>query len=99
MADQNLDSVKQLARDLRQDEPRAPRETLGGYEYGARALDKCRASLVGLEGEFKFNCPMDQRFFAATGIAAEQFQAKAATGASDEEMDQWVKENARSGQA
>ena len=99
MAEQNLDAVKQLARDLRTEEPRAPRETLGGYEGGARALDKCRASLVGLHGEFKFNCPMDQRFFQASGIDAEQFQAKAATGATDEEMESWVRENASGARA
>jgi hypothetical protein len=99
MAEQNLDAVKQLARDLRTQEPRAPKETLGGYEYGARALDKCRASLVGLQGDFKFNCPMDQRFFAASGIDAETFKAQAASGASDEDMERWVQENATSASA
>jgi hypothetical protein len=94
MPEENLDTVRQLARDLRTEEPRPPKEKLAGFDYGARALDKCRASLVGWQGEFNFNCPMDQRFFSATGIEAEQFKAKTSTGATDEEMERWVQENA-----
>jgi hypothetical protein len=28
----------------------------------ARALDKCRAVLVGWQGEYHSNCPLDQRW-------------------------------------
>ena len=43
---ENLEKVKLLARDLRDDKefPRSPRETLGGYVLAARAVDKCRTS-------------------------------------------------------
>jgi hypothetical protein len=95
MPSENLDAVKQLAKDLKQEEPRSPSENLGGFELGARALDKCRASLVGSNGEFKFNCPMDKQFFTATGIDAEQFRNFVATGADDDAVDQWVRENAQ----
>jgi len=46
---ENLEKVKLLARDLRNGKefPRSPRETLGGYVLAARAVDKCRAVLVG----------------------------------------------------
>jgi 50S ribosomal subunit-associated GTPase HflX len=45
----NLEKVKLLARDLRNEKefPRSPRETLAGYVLAAHALDKCRADLVG----------------------------------------------------
>jgi hypothetical protein len=46
---ENLEKVRLLARDLRDGKqyPRSPRETLGGYVLAARAVDKCRAVLVG----------------------------------------------------
>lgn len=99
MPEQNLDAVRSLAPDLRTSEPRAPKTPLGGFEFGARALDKCRASLAGTVGEFKFNCPMDQQFFRATGIEASAFEAEVATGATDEQMDKWVTENASTPQS
>jgi hypothetical protein len=39
----NLEKLKLLTRDLRDDKqfPRSPRETLAGYVIAARALDKC----------------------------------------------------------
>ena len=95
MSSENLETVKSLALDLRTQEPRAKGELLGGFKGGMRALDKCRASLAGLNGEFIFNCPADQRFFQASGINAEEFRQKVASGASDEEMEKWVRENAK----
>jgi len=47
--DKNLEKVKLLARDLRDGKqfPRSPRATLAGYVLAPRAVDKCRAVLVG----------------------------------------------------
>src|SRR5437879_8091003 len=61
---ENLGKVEMLARDLRNGKefPRSPRETLGGYVLAARAVDKCRAVLVGWQGEYHSNCPLDQRW-------------------------------------
>ena len=58
---EDLEKVKSLARDLRDDKefPRSPRGKLGGYALAARALDKCRAALVGWQGEYFSNCPLD----------------------------------------
>ena len=94
MASQNLDRVKSLARDLRKQEPRSPREELGGFALGARALDKCRATLVGWNGEFQFNCPMDRRFFEATGIEADEFRDFVATGVDDSQVEEWIRQRA-----
>ncbi len=56
----NLARVKELARDLRTEEPRPPYEELGGFPMAARCLDKCRASLLGWQGDFTYGCPLDR---------------------------------------
>ena len=90
----NLEGVKTFAKDLRREEPRSPSEKLGGYEKAARCLDKCRATLVGWQGEFVYGCPMDRSFLALVGIGVEEFKQFVATGASDEEVDKYIREHA-----
>jgi hypothetical protein len=89
------EKLKKLAKDLNKDFPRSPRETIGGYVLAGRALDKCRADLNGTVGEYHFNCPLDQVFFNFTGINADEFKAYVATGASDDEVGEWVKNHAK----
>ena len=48
------DKLKQLARDLRKTPPHSPRDTLGGFVIAARMLDKARADLLGITGEYNF---------------------------------------------
>src|ERR1700751_3456273 len=86
--DQNLEKVKLLARDLRNGKqfPRSPRQTLAGYVLAARAVDKCRAVLVGWEGEYHSNCPLDQRWLKFTEIDYDDFRAFGGTGATDDEI-------------
>ncbi len=96
---ENLQRVKELARDLRSEEPRSANEELGGESHAARCLDKCRASLVGWSGEYQFGCPMDLHFFEETGIKQDEFRACVATGATDEEVGQWIKEHSTAQQA
>jgi len=48
----DLDKVKRYAKDLRTTYPRSPREKLGGYVIAARSVDKCRAFLLGINGEY-----------------------------------------------
>jgi len=90
--DKNLEKVKLLARDLRDGKqfPRSPRATLAGYVLAARAVDKCRAVLVGLEGEYHSNCPLDQRWLKFAEIDYDDFRAFVATGATDEEIAAWI---------
>lgn len=88
------DRVKALAKDLNRDYPRSPRETVGGYVIAGRTLDKCRAHLAGTLGEYHFDCPLDNIFFGFAGIKAEDFKNFVATGASDEEVGEWVQQNA-----
>lgn len=84
-----------LASDLRISYPRSPRYLLGGYVIAARTLDKCRALLNATNGEYKYDCPLDNCLFDFTEISATDFQATAATGASDEEFAAWLTTNAR----
>jgi Domain of unknown function (DUF5069) len=76
--------------DLVQHPPRGPRVRLGGFAILPCCLDKCRATLAGKNGAYHFNCPLDQRFFAFTGIGAEAFKTRVAQGPSDAEMLAWV---------
>ncbi|MBD0306491.1 MAG: DUF5069 domain-containing protein [Nitrospiraceae bacterium] len=94
---ENLNKVKLLARDLRNDKqyPRSPRETLAGYALAARALDKCRAVLVGWEGDYVSNCPLDQRWLAFAEIDYNAFKAFVATGATDDEVAGWIHQQSK----
>ncbi len=74
-------SLSDLAQDLTRDVPRSPRETLGGYVVLARMLDKCRAVVNGSNGEYHYNCALDQLFLQFTGIDPDAFQTMVATGA------------------
>ena len=94
---ENLERVKLLARDLRDDKnyPRSPRETLGGYVLAARALDKCRSVLAGCQGEYHSNCPLDQRWLKFAEIEYDAFKGFVATGATDDEVATWIEKQAR----
>jgi len=92
-----IDDLKRWAKDLRQEEPRAPGESLGGLDGGARVFDKCRASLVGWQGDYQFGCPFDQAFARRAGIRLEDFKDIVASGASDAEVAEWLTLNAGKG--
>ena len=80
--------------DLTQRPPRSPRVRLGGYAMLARVLDKARASLTGKAGDYKYGNPMDQHFFAFTGIAQDALLEQVKTGAGDWALLLWVNANA-----
>ena len=79
---------------LTQRPPRSPRVRLGGYALLPRLLDKCRAELAGTSGEYHYNCPLDQRFFAFTGIDHQALKAEVAKGLGDGELLAWIEANA-----
>ena len=83
------------AIDLTQRPPRSPRVRLGSFVLLPRILDKCRATLVGKNGEYKFNCPLDRQFFEFTQVDAEAFKSEVQKGKGDGEMLDWVQQNAR----
>lgn len=84
------EKLKLLALDLTKTFPRSPRETLAGYVIAGRTLDKCRAVVAGIEGEYHFDCPLDGQFLGFTGIEAGAFKKFVATGATDAEVADWI---------
>ena len=83
-----------MSIDLTQRPPRSTRVRLGGYVLLPRILDKCRAELIGKNGEYHYNCPLDQRFFNFTGIQSDALKAEVAKGLGDGEILAWVEANA-----
>ncbi|MCF7689329.1 MAG: DUF5069 domain-containing protein [Cephaloticoccus sp.] len=79
--------------DLTQHPPRSLRVRLGGYAHLPRLLDKARAEIVGKNGDYHYNCPVDERFFAFTGIDPAAMLAAVKDGKTDTEMLTWVNEH------
>ncbi len=69
---------------------------LGGYVILPRMLDKCRAELAGTNGEYHYNCPMDQHFLNFTGVDHEALKVVVAAGKGDWEIMEWITANAKS---
>lgn len=82
------------ALDLTKQFPRSPRALLAGYIIGARTLDKCRAVLAGTNGEYHFDCPLDNVFLGFAGISAVEFKEFVATGADDAAVAEWIEKRA-----
>lgn len=80
--------------DLTQHAPRSARVRLGGFVILPRMLDKCRATLEGKNGEYHYNCPLDQRFLSLLGIDPEALKQEVATGKGDGEILNWILANA-----
>jgi hypothetical protein len=95
MTTPNPKKLASLAKDLTKDYPRSPRDLLAGYIIAARTLDKCRAFLNNSIGEYHFDCPLDNMFFAFSGITSEQFKEFVSTGAEDEEIAAWIVQHAQ----
>jgi len=80
--------------DLTKRPPRSPRVRLGGYVILPRMLDKGRATIAGKNGEYHFNCPLDQQFLQFAGVDPEALKAELAAGKGDGEILEWIKANA-----
>lgn len=81
--------------DLTQRPPRSTRVKLGGYVLLPRMLDKGRAHLAGKVGEYHFNCPLDQRLMAFTGLNADDILSLLKEGKSDSEVLAWIQANTK----
>jgi hypothetical protein len=79
--------------DLTQRPPRSTRVRLGGYALLPRMLDKGRAEIAGKNGEYHFNCPLDQRILGFLGIEAEALKAQLAADKGDGEILEWIRSN------
>jgi len=83
------------APDLTKRPPRSPRARLGGYVLLPRMLDKGRADIAGKIGEYKYACPLDQRFIEFVGIDPAALREQLAAGKGDGEILNWVNETAQ----
>src|ERR1700679_2735336 len=84
--------LQAIAKDLRKQPPPSPHEKLGGYVIAMRSLVKCRAFLLGINGEYNFHpCGLSAFLWQFTGIAPTPFKKFVATGASDDEVEQWLR--------
>ena len=59
------------AKDLSVESPRPMDETLDGYVWVPRMLDKARASRAGTLGDYMYPCPIDQTCQARLGVDAD----------------------------
>lgn len=81
------------AKDLMQEPPRSPRHRVGGYVILARMADKGRATLNGTNGEYHFNCPLDNMLFGFKGVDGEDVRKVLLSGADDETLTDWINDH------
>jgi len=88
----NKEKLKPLTKDLTKGPPRSPREVLGGYVILARCLDKCRAFLLDMNGEYNYwYCSLCDQLEQFTGVDHDVMKEFIATGATDDEVGEWFK--------
>ncbi|MFT4547151.1 MAG: hypothetical protein ACI9UA_001328 [Pseudoalteromonas tetraodonis] len=80
---------------LKERPPRSPRTRLGGYVILPRMLDKCRAELAGDNGDYHYNCPLDQHFLNFVDVDPEALKAEVAKGRGDSDILTWITENSK----
>ena len=78
------------AKDLSKEPPRSLLVRIGGYPILVRTIDKGRALLNGTIGQYEYNCGLDQMLFGFKGLDHEEVKSFLATGASDEQVLDWV---------
>ena len=80
--------------DLTQRPPRSVRVRLGGYVLLPRMLDKGRATLVEKNGEYHYNCPLDQHLVGFIGFDPAALLEQLKAGKSDGEILTWLNTHA-----
>jgi hypothetical protein len=89
------DSTQISAPDLTQRPPRSPRCQLGGFVTLPRMLDKGRATIIGKNGEFKYDAPFDQHVVNFLGFDSKVMLEELRAGKSDGEILEWLKSNSQ----
>lgn len=83
------------APDLTQRPPRSPRARLGGYALLPRMLDKGRAEIAGTNGEYHYNCPLDQHVINYLGFDPAALREQLAADKGDGEILAWISAHAK----
>lgn len=83
------------ALDLTREFPRSPFDSLAGYFWLPRMIDKARAYFAGTHGDYTpYPCPADQRFLSFYGLDADKLGEVIKSGATDDEIAAWVNTHA-----
>ena len=82
-----------IDRDLTKQAPHSPRTRVAGFAIADRATDKCRASLTGKQGEYHYDCPLDNMLFSFKGITGGQFQTAVQATKNYEDVGTWLLAN------
>jgi hypothetical protein len=73
-------------KDLSREQPSPMDETLAGYAWLPRIIDKARAADAGTLGTYVHPCPVDQRCLGLLGIEAADFRAIASSARTGAEV-------------
>jgi hypothetical protein len=83
------------APDLTQRPPRSPRCRIGGYSLLPRMLDKGRATVNGKNGEYHFDCPLDQHILSFAGVDSKALLEELKKDKGDGEILEWIQTNSK----
>jgi hypothetical protein len=86
-------STSIMPRDLTKEAPHSPRHRIAGFVIASRAVDKCRASVAGKLGEYRYDCPLDKMLFNFKGITGEQFKTAVQAATEYEQVGAWLQAN------
>jgi hypothetical protein len=70
--------------------PRRGRDSLGGFLWLARVLDKARAKANRTQDGYIYPCPMDRAVMHRWGIAPGDFTAALAESQTDDQIVDWL---------
>ena len=77
--------------DLTRNYPRSVSAKWQGVVQLARAIDKGKATVLGTQGEYHYNCPMDKAVFTFLGIDAGALLDVIAAAQSDREIEAFTR--------
>ena len=77
--------------DLTTSYPRSVRDKLFGLVQIGRAIDKGKATAAGQNGEYNFDCPMDDAVFEFLGIDGDKLLDVIKNAKSDADVENYVK--------
>ncbi|MEY3896334.1 MAG: hypothetical protein RLZZ214_1854 [Verrucomicrobiota bacterium] len=80
-------------KDLSKVAPASPRVRTGGYATLARALDKGRAEIAGTDGDYHFDCPLDNYLFGFKAVTGADVKKLLEEGKTNEEIAAWLDAN------
>ncbi|MES2995863.1 MAG: DUF5069 domain-containing protein [Verrucomicrobiota bacterium] len=78
------------SKDLTKEAPASPRQRVGGYVILARMADKGRAVIAGTNGEYHFDCPLDNMLFGFKNVQGSDVRTLLESGKRNGEIAAWL---------